>query len=151
MRSYDFLGEGVAVIRDPVERLGSWYRYRTRLDPSRNQRSTREISFEDFIEALLQGGEKVAESTGSQHSFLTDTAGEIGTTHLLAYDAFEQVVAFLEDRLDTPLTIERKNASPEMHLDASLELIGRLREARADEFALYDRVAENGYLHTPPI
>ena len=147
-RSYDFEGEGVAVIRDPVERLGSWYRYRTRLDPSRNQRSTREISFEGFIEAVLHGGETVAESTGSQHSFLTDTAGRIGVTHLFSYDAFDQAVAFLEDRLDTSLKIERKNVSPEMQIDASLELIGRLRDVRAEEFALYDRVAENGYLHT---
>jgi hypothetical protein len=147
-RSYDFKGEGVAVIRDPVERLGSWYRYRTRLDPSRNQRSTRDISFEDFIEAVLQGGERVAESTGSQHSFLTDTAGKIGVDHLFSYDAFDQAVAFLEDCFDTPLNIERKNVSPEMRLDASLELIERLRDARADEFALYDRVAESGYLHT---
>ena len=149
-RSYGFDGEGFAVIRDPVERLGSWYRYRARLDPSRNQRSTRGMSFEDFLEAVLQGGETVAESTGSQHSFLTDTAGRIGVTHLFAYDAFDQATTFLSGRLDAALIVEQHNVSPEMELDASLELIGRLRTARADEFALYDRVAESGYLHTPP-
>jgi hypothetical protein len=150
-RSFGFEGEGVAVIRDPVERLGSWYRYRTRLDPSRNRRSTREMSFEEFLAALLDGGAAATETTGSQFTFLTDTAGRIGVTHLFAYDAFDQAIAFLADRFKSPLNAERMNVSPDLELDASLELIGRLRAARADEFALYDRVAENGYLYTPKV
>ena len=98
-RAYGFEGEGIAIIRDPVERLGSWYRYRTRLDPSQNPRSTREISFEGFLAALLDGGATATETTGSQHIFLTDAEGRIGVTHLFAYDAFDQSLAFLADRL----------------------------------------------------
>ena len=39
----------VAVMRDPVDQLGSWYRYRTTADLRGSQNSTAGISFDQFI------------------------------------------------------------------------------------------------------
>ena len=86
---------------------------------------------------------------GNQRVFVSDADGQIGVTHLFAYDAFSDAVAFLCERFNKPLDVERLNVSPEHKLNPSLELIGRQREARAEEFALYDQVTERGYLYTP--
>ena len=147
--TYGFEGEGIAVIRDPLERLGSWYRYLRRLDPSNNPRSTRNMSFDDFLEADLSGDVKFSKFVGNQRVFVSDEGGRICVTHLFAYDAFSEAVAFLRERFNKSLNVEQVNVSPEQKLNPSLELIGRVHEARVDEFALYDRVAESGYLHTP--
>ncbi|HRO15129.1 MAG TPA: gamma-glutamyl kinase, partial [Paracoccus sp. (in: a-proteobacteria)] len=42
--------ETVAVIRDPVDWLGSWYRYRSRADLVGRPNSTAHVSFDRFVE-----------------------------------------------------------------------------------------------------
>lgn len=46
------LNEVIAVIREPMDWLRSWYRYRVRL-PQDNPRSTDGVSFHDFASAAL--------------------------------------------------------------------------------------------------
>ena len=53
----------VALMREPVDWLGSWYRYRQRDGMARPQNSTREISFDAFVRAggglLVTMGDRV--------------------------------------------------------------------------------------------
>ena len=149
-RIYGFEGEGFAIIRDPLERLGSHFRYRLRLDPASNPRSTQGMSFEAFLEQDLSGDVEFGKVIGNQHNFLTDTEGNVGVTHLFSYDVFDKAVSFLSDRLGKPLTVKRLNVSPSAELDVSLDLVARIRETRAEEFALYDQVSRDGYLWFPP-
>ena len=68
--------------------------------------------------------------------------------HLFAYEkqlAFRQ---FLSERLQDTVEIAPKNVSPPKDAPLSDETAALLRAARADEFALYDRLmAADGYLH----
>ena len=67
--------ELVAVMREPVDWLGSWYRYRSRPQLDGKANSTRKISFDAFVDAWLSPDQPSFAQVGSQANFLCDEAG----------------------------------------------------------------------------
>jgi len=127
----------VAVMREPVDWLGSWYRYRSRVELGRNANATQGISFDDFVAAWLQPKRPEFAKVGSQAAFLTDQDGKRAVDHLFRYDRMGDLVAFLEDRLDARLDLPRANVSPPGPVDLSDKMRARLREEAAAEFTLW--------------
>lgn len=130
--------ETMAVMREPIDWLGSWYRYRSRPQIAGQPKSTAGVDFDAFVEAWLE--EKPADfaAVGSQARFLTDEAGVKAVDHLFRYDDLGRAVAFLEDRLGTRLSLPERNVSPKMELALSPEVEERLRRERPEEFALWE-------------
>lgn len=127
----------VAVMREPVDWLGSWYRYRSRAQLSGKPNSTEGVSFDEFVAAWLQPKRPDFADIGSQAKFLTDADGTRAVDHLFRYDRMEELVAFLEDRLGTRLDIPRANVSPEGSVALSQEMRRRLEAEAPAEFALW--------------
>ncbi|TMM55318.1 hypothetical protein [Sulfitobacter sabulilitoris] len=141
--------EAVAVLRDPVEQIRSWYRYRSGPRQTGTKVSTRGCSFDDFVLAVIADDPPDFAGIGSQHSFLTSGSGTLLVTHLFAYEAQPAFRGFLSDRLDTPVNLKPKNVSPAAAAPLSPRVEQALRAARAADFALHDRlVATGGYIHT---
>lgn len=91
--------ETMAIMREPIDWLGSWYRYRRRDQIKGKPNSTADVSFAEFVEAWLLDTPPAFAQIGAQARFLgTDTA-QIGVDHLFRYDQMDQAVAFLEQRL----------------------------------------------------
>lgn len=130
--------ELMAVVRNPIDWLGSWYRYRTRDDLIGHPNSTRDISFDDFVLEYCKGTPAPFANVGSQARFLTINEGEIGAQHLFQYEQWDKVIAYLEERLDVTITLKDKNVSPKMDLTLSPDVEEKLREKRAAEFAVWD-------------
>lgn len=128
----------VAVIREPVDWLGSWYRYRTRDDLAGHPNSTRGVSFDDFVAEYCKGKPAPYAAVGSQARFVQDGEGRVGVTHLFRYDRQDQLIAFLEERLSTRLDLPRLNVSPAMELSLSSEIAARLRARRPAEFTVWE-------------
>jgi hypothetical protein len=130
--------ELVAVMREPVDWLGSWYRYRSRpqLDGSAN--STAGQSFEEFVAAWLSPKPPAFARVGSQANFLTDDEGKRAVDHIYRYDDFASLVIWLEQRLNVALDLPRANVSPEKALSLSPGMTARLRREAAAEFELWD-------------
>lgn len=128
----------VAVVREPVDWLGSWYRYRTRDDLAGHPNSTRDVSFDDFVAEYCKGKPAPFAAVGSQSRFVQDGEGRVGVTHLFRYDRQDRLIAFLEQRLAVRLELPRLNVSPAMDLSLSPDIAARLREKRAAEFALWE-------------
>lgn len=140
--------ERVALIRDPLDHMHSWYRYRARPSRVGTRRSTADISFDDFLDAAIQQTPPPFADVGSQARFLTAQDGSIPVHHLFAYEAWESFHAFLEDRFGRPLTFERLNVSPPRALAVSPEAVARFRSARSADFALHEKVMRaGGHLH----
>ncbi len=57
--------ETLAVVREPISWLGSWYRYRRRPFMRGKPNSTEDVSFDDFVTAYLKGDSGFA-NVGSQ-------------------------------------------------------------------------------------
>lgn len=129
--------ETLAIMREPISWLGSWYRYRQRDFLNGKPNSTRGISFDAFVTAYCQSDRPAFANVGSQAKFLEPRPNGTAVTHLFRYDEQTRLLAFLEERLKTKLTLETVNASPKMELSLSAETETQLRTCYATDFDLY--------------
>ncbi len=132
--------EVMAVIREPIDWLGSWYRYRSRDAVAGRPVSTQGLSFDQFVEGWLSDPEPEFARVGRQSRFVTGPDGQMGIDHLFAYEKLDKAVDFLEQRLGVSLQMQTRNASPPRQLDLSPALETRLRREAAADFALWEKV-----------
>lgn len=130
--------ELMAVVRNPVDWLGSWYRYRTREELIGQENSTRGISFDDFVLEYCKGQPAPFANVGSQDKFLRINDGDIGADHLFQYEQWDIVKDYLEMRLDVRLQLKQKNVSPKMDIQLSAAVAAKLRDKHAAEFEIWD-------------
>ena len=125
----------VALMREPRDWLGSWFRFRQReeTDPAR---STAGMSFDEFVRAWCTEPRPAFADVGSQARFLRPRQG-VGVDRLFRYEEIDSFVAFLEERLDCEVILPRLNVSPAGVTDLSPATETLLREAAAEDFALY--------------
>ncbi|WP_054303640.1 hypothetical protein [Gemmobacter sp. LW-1] len=133
----------IATIREPLDWLGSWYRYRQREDIGDAAKSTAGISFDQFVRDYCSDAPPAYAAVGAQSQFLAPK-NDKGLTRLFRYERIEDLIQFLEDRLNCEILLPRLNVSPvmELGLDPATEKL--LRKVAAREFELYDTVASQG-------
>ncbi len=147
--AYDISPERVAVMRDPVSQARSWYSYRQRPRTKGTANSTLGISFDEFIEQMLQPKPPQFAQIGSQATFLSLPEGGLGVEHLFAYEKLDLFHGFMEKRIGTTFKTKKINVSPTLPAPLSPALEERFRAARKDDFDLYDRMmAAGGHLQT---
>lgn len=132
--------ELMAVMRDPVSWLSSWYRYRQRPFMKDKPNNTHGISFDDFVQAYMMGKRPGFAEVGSQLKFLERQPNGTGITHLFRYEDQPRLQRFLEDRLEIKLALSRENVSPKLEVDLSADIEKRFRRKFAEEYALYDGI-----------
>ncbi|MEZ5714135.1 MAG: hypothetical protein R3D85_02510 [Paracoccaceae bacterium] len=146
--AYDLTPERMAVMRDPIDHMRSWYRYRARPELRGKPTSTAEMSFDDFVLAALQKRPPEVAKVGSQEGFLILAKGQVPVHHLFAYESQPLIRAFLEERFKRKLKLKEYNVSPRVEAPLSAEVEAKFRAGRAREFELYDRVVQaGGHLH----
>lgn len=128
----------VALMREPISWLSSWYRYRQRDDViARN--ATRGLSFDDFLRGYMERPKPLYAQVGSQARFLL--GGDLDPVdHIFCYEAMDSFVTFLEERLNCEVLLPRVNVSPQLETPVSPEVEAALRQHAADDFTLYDSV-----------
>ncbi len=133
--------ELMAVMREPVDWLSSWHRYRARDAIAGQPQSTASVDFSAFVEAWLQEDPPEFARVGRQSRFLSDDSGALGVDHLFRHDRIDEAVAFLSDRLGAAPEVARRNVSPGRPVaglpDATLQL---MHDKAPEEFALWDRL-----------
>lgn len=127
----------VALMREPRDWLGSWFRYRQREDIPDQARSTAGMTFDSFVRDWCAESQPAHANVGSQARFLAPK-GEKGLDHLFRYEEIDHFVEFLEDRLDCEIILPRLNVSPHAALDLAPATETMLRKAAARDFALYE-------------
>ncbi|NQZ72993.1 MAG: sulfotransferase family 2 domain-containing protein [Dinoroseobacter sp.] len=147
--TYDMVPHTMAVLREPMERLRSWYKYRRASEFAGMRVSTKGVSFEQFLEATLADERPAYAQIGSQDRFCLSAKDEPRIRHLFVYEDLGRALGFLEERLDRKIKLAARNRSPRAWTRVSAELIARVRLQRAREFSLYEKVAQSGHLETP--
>lgn len=132
--------ETMAIIREPRDWLGSWYRYRARPAIIGSDTSTHGKTFDAFVEAWLQSPEPEFARVGRQSRFVSDDAGRVLVDHLFPYENLTHATRFLEERLDLSLDLPVRNVSPKDTLDLSPAMDARLKAEAAADFALWQDV-----------
>lgn len=139
-----------AVMRNPVEQIRSWFRYRQGVSEINSDRSTEGRSFDDFVLAVIEDEPPIYAAIGSQYNFLTSSRGRLLVAHLFAYEAQPLFRNFLTDHFGENLKFKQKNVSPNADTSLSPEVEAKLRAARSKEFDLYDRLmSADGHLRNP--
>lgn len=126
----------VALMREPFDWLGSWYRFRQREDVLDERASTRSMSFDEFANAYCEDPKPVFAEVGSQARFLAPE-GRPPVDRIFCYERIEGFVEFLEDRLGCEIHLPRVNVSPLADLALSQATKKRLRKAMARDLELY--------------
>jgi hypothetical protein len=126
----------VALMREPRDWLGSWYRYRQRegIEPTK---STKGMTFDAFVRAWCSDPRPDFADVGSQERFLRPRQG-VGVDRLFRYEEIGTFVEFLEDRLGCEIILPRLNVSPAGATDLSPATLALLNETAADDYAMYE-------------
>jgi len=133
--------ETLAVVREPISWLGSWYRYRRRPGLESHRNSTHKYSFDNFVLAYIQPKPPAYANVGSQAKFLEPRPNGTAVTHLFRYENQDALLEFLQNRLGVEFTMPRMNVSPDIPLQLSAEVEQRLRQHCAAEFTLWNAIA----------
>ncbi|MBV2360776.1 gamma-glutamyl kinase [Thalassococcus sp. CAU 1522] len=128
----------MAVVREPVDWLGSWYRYRQRPFLDGKPASTAGISFDDFVDAYSTGDPPAFANVGSQAKFVEPRPNGVSVTHLFRYEDQDRIRGFLSDRLGVALDLPQRNVSPRATLELSPGVEAKLHRKCAADFALWD-------------
>lgn len=140
-QAYDLHPETMAVIREPLEHLRSWYRYRAETLPT---------AFDGFVQAVLSDSPPPFARIGTQLDFLTDAKGRSGITHLFAYEAQPVLRDWLSQRMQSEIILKPQNVSKPAPTEISDQTRAAFNTAYAPEIALHAQVAAaGGHLHTP--
>jgi hypothetical protein len=128
----------VALMREPVDWLASWYRFRQRADLDGTARSTRGMAFADFARAYMTDPRPEVADVGGQARFLSGMDGApLGVDRVFRYEDMEGFVAWLQDRLGMTITLPRVNVSPPAPADLPAPVAASLRAWLAPEYAIY--------------
>ena len=131
----------LAVVREPLSWLGSWFRYRQRPQLLGHPNSTAGLGFEGFVQDLLSPDPPPYAALGRQSGFLRPAPGHGGPDLLFRYERMDLLIGFLETALKTSLELPRVNVSPPGDLTLEPETLARLRAAMADDYALWESAA----------
>ena len=140
----------VAVMREPVDQIRSWYKYRSQSRLDGTKLSTKDITFEQFVREVISPSPPERARIGRQFNFLTDGRSDVMADHIFAYEHQESFLLFMSEKLEHPVEPAARNISPKVDAPLGAETLAMLKDARAEDFILYDAVlAEGGHLHTP--
>ncbi|MFV2052902.1 gamma-glutamyl kinase [Aliiroseovarius sp. YM-037] len=132
----------VAVMREPIDWLGSWYRYRSRDALVGSEKSTRDVSFDAFINAYLADERPAYADLGSQGRFLCGNGDVPKVDQIFDFTQLDRLRCFFEERLGRQLTLRPVNVSPKFELQLTTKTEARLRKELAHDFALYEKIRQ---------
>lgn len=148
--------EVVTVMREPLDWLGSWYRYRTRnelKDPDHPHRAnyTGHLTYEEFVADVLRPDETRPgwASVGRPSDTARHDDGTIGVDRLFAYENLPSFVDYLSQRMGKPVETEKKNVSPSMPLALSAPARTSLQAHFADDVRLHASLRADGKIEHP--
>lgn len=143
--------ETLAVIREPISWLSSWYRYRARPFMEGKPNSTAGMSFDDFVLAYCKGDRPGFANVGSQAKFLEPRPNGTRITHLFRYEDQAALDGFLHERLNVRFELSRENVSPAIDTPLSDKVRDKLLRKCAMEFDLYETVPMGGLHQAAPL
>lgn len=128
----------VAVMREPVEWMRSWYRFHIRDDVEEFGHDLPGVTFAEFALDYMNPDRRLVSQIGSQSDFLTYDNDAVD--HIFRYEEMEAFTEFMEERLDCVLHLPRVNVPPSADVELDPEVEQRLRHFMAADAHLYDRL-----------
>jgi hypothetical protein len=144
--------EVVCLFREPIDWLGSWWRYRSRpileMRPRHRKNWIGDVPFSSFVQRYLDRDPSVI-GLGRQARFVADRGPGLGIDRIFRFESPEVWQDWLVARVGKPLEFERLNVSekPAQEIDPSLRR--RLEEFFAAEYDIYEHLRTDGQWAPP--
>jgi len=132
--------ETAAVIREPLDWLASWYRYRRRPEIAGRPASTATMDFAEFAEGWLADPQPPFARVGRQARFLKAEGARVD--HIFAYERPDALHAFLAERLGERIALPRINVSPPAETALPPALQSRLEAELGPDRTLHRKALE---------
>lgn len=132
--------ELLAVVREPVSWLGSWYRFRQRPFLVGKPQSTRGLTFDEFVSDYLSTDPPEHARIGSQAKFLEPRPNGVSADHLFPYENPAPLLSFFSGKLDKQIDLPNVNASSAGALSLTAQTRARLEKEKETDFALWENV-----------
>ena len=124
--------ETVCLVRHPVDRAVSWWKYRSR-PGARNPSG--DLDFSAFADGLISGEIPL----GTSSNFVTDAHGAVIVDRTYRYEHLEAATAWMSQQLGIdPPALEPTNVSPSREGEVDAAARGRLEEFYAADVAIYE-------------
>jgi hypothetical protein len=143
--------EVVAVMREPEDWLGSWYRYRTRdelrrPDNPRAAKFTGHISFDQFVADVCRPEPEQPPHAAIRTPSWVALSGPdtLGVDRLFSYAALDGFFDYVGERTGKPFETRAANVSPKMDLSLLPERRQALTRHFAFDFELYGMLSDDG-------
>ena len=144
--------ETFCVMRDPLDWICSWYRYRKRTEFSNPKhrdanKSTKEINLKDFIHEYCKTGiRRPFARIRNQSHFICETNGKPGPDFIFSFNNLNMLESFLTEKVGQEIRLTEKNTSPKESIDIADVEKEMLKDKLAEDFRLYHKVNKTGYL-----
>ncbi len=133
--------EIMAIMREPISWLGSWYRFRRRPFMADKAKSSHGMSFDEFVLDYLKDQPPPHANVGQQSRFLAAQENGPEITQLFRFEELHSAIKFLEARLSTRIELPVVNVSPQGDLTLTPETEAKLRNKCRADFTLYDSIS----------
>lgn len=140
-----------AVMRDPLDWIGSWYRFRTRnflknANDARSALYTGDMSFETFVRDYCKPNatRPAHANVGSACQVAMAAPGVVGVDLLFPYEDLSGLHSLLQSRAGLVVETQQINVSPKLPMDLSDEARALLRETCAFEIDLHGSLRPDG-------
>jgi Sulfotransferase family len=125
----------VCVIREPVDWVASWWRYRSRPEVAGQPGYTGDMSFDEFVEGVVSREIRI----GNLKRFVLNAEGDIVVSKMFRYDRLDNAVRWMAEQIGMEAPeLRRTNISPERPLTISPSTRAQLEERYATHAALYE-------------
>lgn len=133
--------EAVCLMREPISWLHSWYRYRSRDAIKGSNKSTQNVSFNEYCEAYLSSTPPSYVQRGSQFKFLKDNKGKPGDIKIFKYENLNKIKNYFERKTGQKIEIPTLNVSPKVDYDLDPALEQRLKEFLKVDYEIYNALS----------
>lgn len=140
--------EVVCVVREPIDWLFSWWRYRSREELAGSRKNKQnyagKVSFEQFAQTYMSfhRGEDVKNAAfaqvGRPSRFVVPLPNKPPMDRLFRYDRLDLLVDYLCDKVGKKIEIGAENVSPQREFSLSDECMKELREFFELEYEVYN-------------
>ena len=142
----------VSVMREPIDWLGSWYRYRTREQlkdagsKKRRGNYTGNVSFDEFVQEVLKpkGERATYAGLGSPCGVALRSDGGIGCDRIFPYEDLSGLHEMIQERTKRPVDLTLMNVSPDGDMTLAEETRARLTAEWRFAFDLHASLSRDG-------
>lgn len=138
--------EIVCVMREPLEWLHSWYRYRARSELSspkhpQHKNYTGNITFNEFIKNYLKEEKPSFARVGQQSTFMEDRQGELIVDRIFRLDSLHEAEIFFSKKIGKDISFPQANTSKKKKLEIDNSLKDELVQLLERDYRYYNKVA----------